>query len=171
MKPWGLTKGKHILITCQRDGGWSMDGQSIMPWLLRTIKSIRNYSDRPIRIRFHPGDKKVLDHKRALARYRLPGITISHYENILQDFIGCHAVISYNSSPAIAAAIEGVPVFLLDPARSQASPVAHHNLSDLENLQEFDREHWIHSMAQMHWTLDELKDGTAWRHLRQWAKK
>lgn len=171
VKPWSMSRGKHILITCQRDGGWSMDGQQLMPWLLRTIKEIRNNTDRPLRIRFHPGDKKILDHKRALARYRLPGVTVSHYDNILQDFISCHAVVSYNSSPAIAAAIEGIPVVVLDPERSQAAPVAHTSLSDLEKLREFDREKWLHSMAQMHWTLSELKDGTAWRHLRQWAKK
>ena len=171
LKPWNLKRGKHILICCQRDGGWSMDGQAIMPWLLKTIKAIRNHSDRPIRIRFHPGDKKILDHRRAIARYRLPGVTISHYENILQDFISCHAVINYNSSPAIAAAIEGVPIFVLDPSRSQAAPVAHHSLDNLEKIQEFDRDKWIQSMAQMHWTLTELKDGTAWRHLRKWAKK
>jgi hypothetical protein len=171
VKPWQQQKGKHILITCQRDGGWSMDGQSLMPWVLKTIKAIKNTTDRPIRIRFHPGDKKVLDHKRAIARYRLPGVSISHYDNILQDFINCHAVISYNSSPAIAAAIEGVPIFVLDPKRSQASEVAHTNLDDIENIQHFDRDNWLHSMAQMHWTLTELKDGTAWRHLRKWAKK
>jgi hypothetical protein len=148
-----------------------MDGQSLMPWVLKTIKAIKNTTDRPIRIRFHPGDKKVLDHKRAIARYRLPGVSISHYDNILQDFINCHAVISYNSSPAIAAAIEGVPIFVLDPKRSQASEVAHTNLDDIENIQHFDRDNWLHSMAQMHWTLTELKDGTAWRHLRKWAKK
>jgi hypothetical protein len=171
MKPWQTTRGKHILITCQRDGGWSMDGQPLMPWLLKTIKELRKHTDRPIKIRFHPGDKKVLDHKRAIARYRLPGVSISHYENMLQDFINCHAVISYNSSPGVAAAVEGVPVFVLDPARSQAAEVAHNDLSQIENIQEFDRDIWIQKMAQMHWTLDELKDGTAWRHLRQWAKK
>ena len=171
IKPWRLTKGKHVLICCQRDGGWSMDGQALMPWLLKTIKSIRNHTDRPIRIRFHPGDKKILEHKRMIARYRLPGVSISHYENILQDFISCHAVISYNSSPAIAAALDGTPVFVLDPDRSQASEVSHHDLAHLENLKEFERLPWAQKMAQMHWTLDELKDGTAWRHLRQWAKK
>jgi hypothetical protein len=171
IKPWRLSKGKHVLICCQRDGGWSMDGQPLMPWLLKTIKEIKNNTDRPIKIRFHPGDKKVLEHKRSIARYRLPGVTISHYDNILQDFIGCHAVISYNSSPAIAAAMDGTPVFVLDPNRSQAAEVSHHSLTDLENLQEFDRLPWAQKMAQMHWTLDELKDGTAWRHLRQWAKK
>ena len=78
---------------------------------------------------------------------------------------------NYNSSPAIAAAIEGVPAIVLDPARSQAAAVSHHKLTDIEHIQEFDRESWIQKMAQMHWTLDELKDGTAWRHLRKWAIK
>ena len=98
-------------------------------------------------------------------------VIISSNANILQDFKDAHAVINYNSSPAVAAAIEGVPTFVLDPERSQAAEVSHTSLEYLENIQEFDRTQWIKKMAQMHWTLDELKDGTAWRHLRQWAKK
>jgi len=58
---------------------------------------------------------------------------------------------------------------VLDPQRSQAADVAHHSLDQIEKLQDFDRELWIQRMAQMHWTLDELKDGTAWQHLRKWA--
>ena len=170
LKPYTIY-GKDILICCQRDGGWSMDGQPLMPWIVKTTQNIKKYTDRRIVIRFHPGDKKILDHKRALARYRLPNVIVSHTENILQDFATAHCVINYNSSPAVAAAIEGIPTIVLDPSRSQAAEVSHYNLSDIENLQQFDREPWIHKMAQMHWTLDELKDGTAWRHLRKWAKK
>jgi hypothetical protein len=106
-----------------------------------------------------------------LSRYRLPNVVVSQSASILQDFSTAHCVINYNSSPAVAAAIEGVPIIVLDPAKSQAAEVAHHKIADIEKLQEFDREPWIQKMAQMHWTLDELKDGTAWRHLRQWAKK
>ena len=170
LKPWKRS-GNEILICCQRDGGWSMDGQQLMPWLIKTVQNVKKYTDRPIRVRFHPGDKRVLEHKRALARFRLKDVKISHSDNIQLDFRAAHAVINYNSSPAVAAAIEGVPVFVLDPERSQASEVAHHSLKDLENIQTFDRYPWIQRMAQMHWTLDELKDGTAWRHLRQWAIK
>jgi len=165
------SKGKNILICCQRDGGWSMGSESLMPWLVKTITYIKKFSDRNIVIRFHPGDKKVLEHKRALARYRLQGVTITHSANILQDFETAYALISYNSSPGVAAAIQGIPVFVLDPLRSQAADVSHHDLKDLENIKDFDRELWIQKMAQMHWTLDELKDGTAWKHLRKWAKK
>ena len=170
LKPWRNT-GKDILICCQRDGGWSMGGKALMPWLVSTVQQIRKHSDRRIVVRFHPGDKNILNHKRMLARYRLPNVIVSHAENILQDFASTYCLINYNSSPAVAAAIEGVPTIVLDPTRSQAADVSHHSLADIEKLKEFDRESWIQKMAQMHWTLDELKDGTAWRHLRQWAKK
>lgn len=170
LKEW-KKDGKYILICCQRDGGWSMDGQQLMPWLIRTITQIQKVSDRPIMVRFHPGDKNQQTHKRSLARYRMRGVTISSSSNILQDFSMAHAVVNYNSSPAVAAAIEGIPTFVLDPSRSQARDVSHHNLENIENPKDFDRETWVHKMAQMHWSLDELKDGTAWKHLRKWAIK
>jgi hypothetical protein len=170
LKPW-KSKGNNILICCQRDGGWSMDSQPLIPWLIKTIQKIRKYTDRHIIIRFHPGDKGILRHKRMLARYRLPNVTVSHSEYLQEDFNKTHALVNYNSSPAVAAAIEGIPSFVLDPERSQAAAVSHHDLSQLENIKEFDRTLWIHKMAQMHWTLDELKDGSAWRHLRKWAIK
>lgn len=170
LKPQRKT-GNNILICCQRDGGWSMGGKSLMPWLIKTISYIKKYSDRPIVVRFHPGDKNTLAHKRAIASYRIKDVKISNKLNILQDFDDAHAVINYNSSPAVAAAIEGIPSFVLDPSNSQAAEVSHHDLKDLENIREFDRESWIIKIAQMHWSLDELKDGTAWQHLRNWAKK
>jgi hypothetical protein len=170
LKPYRKT-GDNILICCQRDGGWSMGGEALMPWLVRTVQQIRKHSDRRILVRFHPGDKNILNHKRMLARYRMPNVIISHAVNILEDFQHAHCVINLNSSPTVAAAIEGLPTIVLDSQRSQAAEVSHHSLSDIEKLTERDREHWIHKMAQMHWSLSELKDGTAWRHLRQWAIK
>jgi hypothetical protein len=163
--------GKYILICCQRDGGWSMDGKQVMPWLVQTIQTIRKVSDRHIIVRFHPGDKNKIQHVRSLVRYRLPGVSPSNSENLLMDLKNAHAVVNYNSSPTVVAAIEGVPIFVLDPERSQAKSVANTDLLEIETPKEFDREKWIQQMAQMHWTLSELKDGTAWRHLRQWAKK
>ena len=171
LKPRPVHQGGHILICCQRDGGWSMGNEALLPWLIKTITEIKKYSDRRIFVRFHPGDKKILDHKRALARYRLNNVLVSNTSNILMDFRQCHAVVNHNSSPGVVAAIEGIPSFITDPARSQAADVAHHSLKDIENIKEFDRETWIHKMAQMHWSLDELKDGTAWTHLRKWAVK
>lgn len=170
IKPWRKS-GESILVCCQRDGGWSMGGEALMPWLVRTIQQIRKHSDRKIVVRFHPGDKNQINHKRMLARYRLPNVIVTHSKNILQDFSTAYCVINLNSSPTVAAAIEGVPTIVLDPDKSQAAEVSHHSLAEINNLNEFDRESWLRKMAQMHWTLDELKDGTAWRHLRKWAIK
>lgn len=165
------TYGKYILICCQRDGGWSMGNNSLVPWLIRTITEIKKYSSRPIVVRFHPGDKNSLNHKISLSRYKFKDVIISQNENILEDFVSAYAVINFNSSPAVAAAIEGIPTFVLDPIHSQAAEVSHHSLNELEKIREFDRELWVQKMAQMHWNLQELKDGTAWQHLRKWAKK
>jgi len=93
LKPWKKS-GRDILICCQRDGGWSMGNEQLMPWLVRTVQRIRKQSDRKIVVRFHPGDKNILNHKRMLARYRLANVTVSHAENILQDFASAHCVIN-----------------------------------------------------------------------------
>tara|TARA_R110000851_G_scaffold68544_3_gene154075 strand:+ start:1142 stop:2077 length:936 start_codon:yes stop_codon:yes gene_type:complete len=171
VKDWKMNNGRDILICCQRDGGWSMDGQGVVSWLVKTIGEIRRYSDRPVTVRFHPGDKRVAGHIKQLAGYRIPKLKISYAQHITEDFETSYAVINYNSSPAIASVIEGLPTFVLDPDRSQANGVVHSSLSDLESPREFDRENWLHKLAQCHWTLDELKTGEAWRHLKRFAIK
>ncbi len=170
LKPWSTNK-EVILICCQRDGGWSMDGQQLMPWLVKTIMQIKKYSDRKIVVRFHPGDRNSSKHKSALLRYNLQNVFVTTNESILTDFKTAHVVVNYNSSPAGAAAIEGIPVFVLDLERSQAKDIANTDISKIENPVLYDRSVWIQKLAQMHWTSNELADGTAWRHLRQWATK
>jgi hypothetical protein len=96
---------------------------------------------------------------------------VSNADTIMQDMANAHCLVNHNSSPGVVAAIEGLPVFLTDAGRSQAKDVAHTNFADIENITKFDRQPWIEKMAMMHWTLDELKAGTAWKHLRQWAEK
>ena len=42
LKSWRLNqKEGHILICCQRDGGWSMDGRANQEWLREVIPAIR----------------------------------------------------------------------------------------------------------------------------------
>ena len=41
---------------------------------------------------------------------------------------------------------------------------------DLDNPQGYDRELWIRKIAQTHWTLDEVKQGLAWKHMRKYVK-
>ena len=163
--------GKNILICCQRDGGWSMDGEGVVTWLMKTISELRKYTDRPVVIRFHPGDKRVAGHIKQIAGYRIPKVSWSMADTIQEDFANSYAVINFNSSPAVASVIEGLPTFQLDAGRSQAKGVVHTSLAEIERPQEFARETWLQKLAQCHWTLEELKTGEAWAHLKKYAIK
>ncbi len=171
LKPW-KKYGDYILITCQRDGGWSMDGLKIINWLHPLLQNLRKFTDKRILVRFHPGDKKIDKHIQQLKAIGHKVEISSPTSSLLKDLHDACAVISYNSSPAVIAAIEGVPIFVIDPKRSQARDVANTNLKNIENPNfEFDREAWLRRLAMSHWTLDELRSGECWKHMREYAWK
>ena len=162
------TTGKHILICCQRNGGWSMGGLDVVEWLRYTIKRIRKFSDRPIVVRGHPGDKKAAAYLRI--KFKDKTIRLSTNDHILDDFKNCWAVVTYNSSPGVAAAIEGIPVFVTDPNPqvSQAFDIANTEIRKIERPRLPDRQQWIEKISMSHWNFEELKSGEAWRHMRQY---
>ena len=159
--------GKHILICLQRNGGWSMGGLDVMEWCNATIKRLKKHTDRPIVVRAHPGDKKAKQY----LKLNHPGVRISTNSHILQDFTNCWAVVTYNSSPSVAAGIEGIPVFVTDPTPqiSQAYDICNTNLKNIENPVLPDRQTWIEKIAMCHWNFEELRSGEAWRHIRQYV--
>lgn len=175
LRPW-RNQGSHILMCLQRDGGWSMNGCNVLDWALITAKHIRRYSDRPIRIRAHPGDRKakrycqeIMDHVR---RHAIGNVSLSDTGTPLtRDFKHCWAVINHNSSPAVAAAIEGIPVFVTDSDRSQAQAVSNTDISLMENPMLPDRESWIQRISQCHWSHADLSSGAAWQHMSQWVQQ
>jgi len=175
LQPWRQS-GNHILLCLQRDGGWSMAGWDVVDWAIKTIVEIRKYSNRPIRIRPHPGDKRAVKYCDRILKLcqgrRLTQIELSQSAaSLMQDFVDCWAVVNHNSSPGVAAAIEGIPVFLTDPERSQARDVATLSLNRMENPFMPDREAWAQRISQFHWSHDELRSGACWAHMKKWATK
>ena len=166
VKDWS-SKGKHILICLQRNGGWSMDGLDSIQWCTNTINQLRQHTDRKIIVRAHPGDNKTA----ARLRLNLTNVKISTSPNITDDLHKAWATITYNSSPGVASAIEGVPVFVTDPNPkvSQAYDIANTDLSQIETPRTFDREQWLNKLAMCHWKFSELANGTAWSHIRNYV--
>lgn len=168
--------GSHILMCLQRDGGWSMAGFNVVDWALITAKHIRRHSDRPIRIRAHPGDRKATKYCRSIindfARHGIRDVSISEPDTPLtRDFKHCWAVICHNSSPGVAAAMEGIPVFVTDPERSQAREVANTDIGRIEQPDLPSRDRWIERISQCHWSHEDLSAGLAWQHMRKWATR
>lgn len=166
LKDWRTT-GEHILLACQRNGGWSMDTYAVTDWVANTVKELRQYTDRPIVVRGHPGDKDAM---RYLSQ---KGVDwhLSKKDKIIDDFKNAWATITYNSSPGVASAIEGIPVFVTDPTPqvSQAFDVANTNLADIENPKTFERQQWVEALSMSHWKFEELSDGSAWSHMKNYV--
>jgi hypothetical protein len=160
--PW--RQGTDILICLQRDGGWSMDGLPVIDWLHATIERIMAVTDRPIVIRAHPGSLKVVPE----IRRRWPTIAISDRADIRQDLDRAWCAVTYNSSPAVASILWGVPAFVTDPdgRRSQASGYADTDIAGIERPQMPDRQAFYHRLAQCHFATDQLETGDAWRFMR-----
>ena len=168
LAPWRST-GSHILMCLQRPMGWSMRGRNLFEWLDTTFAEIRRHTDRPVRLRWHPGDWKNFPKGLDLTSH---GVTLSDPEiHIRDDLKNCWAVVCHNSTPSAVAVIEGVPVFITDdPGYCQAGDVANTDFSRIEDPWMPDREAWIRRIAQCHWNFEDLRSGRCWAHMRQWVK-
>jgi hypothetical protein len=169
LKPW-RTNGSHILITLQRPLGWSMRGFNLMKWLENTFREIRKYSDRPIIIRWHPGDWKSYPVYEALLKQY--NATISPQErHITEDLVNCWALVCHNSTPSSVASIEGIPAFITDdPGYCQAGDIANLDFSKLETPIMPDRLEWIKKLSQCHWSFDDTRSGRCWAHMRNYVR-
>ena len=165
------TTGDHILICLQRNGGWSMGSYSVTDWAESVIRQLRQYTNRPIVLRAHPGDQqsKIYLKKLTTLSQELQ-FNFSSNTDIRTDLVNCWAVVNHNSSPAVAAAIEGIPVFVTDPVRSQCRAIANTDLSQIQQPQMPDRTVWLQQLAMSHWKFDELRSGLAWAHMRKFVR-
>jgi hypothetical protein len=175
LQPW-RTQGNHLLVCLQRNGGWSMNGVNIVEWAMQTIRTLRQYSTRPIRVRPHPGDKGAgADCERIIKLCAIAGLDQIELSRpgseLVSDLHNCWAVINHNSSPAVGAAIEGIPVFVTDLVNSQCADIANSDLKNIENPDMPDRQAWVERLAQFHWCHEEIVNGACWQHMKKWAIK
>lgn len=167
LKPY-RTNGNHILLCLQRNGGWSMGGINVLDWAAHVILELRNYTDREIVIRPHPGDKAARSYIGNIGNNPLlKNVRISSPAASLKDDLkNCWAAVNYNSSPVVGAAIEGVPIFVTDVNRSQCREIANTDLSQIENPWLPDRLPWVQRLCMFHWKFSELRSGECWSHMR-----
>lgn len=162
MKPDRTVDG-NVLICMQRDGGFAMKSLDPITWLENKIEEVRQYTKRPIVIRPHPG-KFDMSH---FTRFQNPkrNITVTHPEHskLIDNLKWAHSAVFFNSSASVAAALEGVPVFVDDPS-AVTWTVANHNVSDIESPKTFDKSQWINDLAAAHWSDAEGSGGKIYQH-------
>jgi len=166
LKPWRTT-GNHILILCQRPKGFNMFTDQDV-WLEKTIDKIRKLTHRPIVVRMHPGDGSRFKQIEKIQKRHGNTVTIDQHENIRDALQNCWCTVGINSTPNVVAALEGVPGYVEDPRHSWAADVAFSDLPYINNPPLPDRSEWVHRIANIHWSNQEVISGKLWSSIKHY---
>jgi hypothetical protein len=146
-----------------------MFGNDQEQWLDKMIDKIRKYEPkRPILVRMHPGDGSRFKQIEKIQKRYGKRILVSDKDNIRDDLVNCWCTVGYNSTPNVVAAIEGVPGYIEDPRHSWAADVAFTDIGQILNPPMPDRSEWIHKIANIHWSNDEVRAGQLWAAIKSY---
>jgi hypothetical protein len=147
-----------VLVALQRPDSNQWAGQpALEQWCQGVIDQLQQHTTRRIVIRPHP---------RFPFKHKYPGVVAQDPEKIahsyddydfLQQLEHAWAVVNWNSSPGVVAALNGIPVFV--GTSSLAADVGNLDLSRIENPNLPDREQWVNDLAWTEWTVSDLRQG------------
>ena len=138
LKPW-KDNGDYILIIAPSH--FQIWYHNIGSWVDDTIKTLKQYTDRPIKVR----DKNS----------SIP---------LKEDIQNAYAVIAHNSAVVVDAVLNGVPVFC-DKINMGVS-IGLTDFSKIEQPIKPARINWIYSLLANQFTMSEIRNGTAWRKVQ-----
>ena len=164
VKPYN-GKGDYILITCNRGSeGYSAEKKNATEYAIETIEEIRQYSKRPIIVRFHRvlSDTQEQDFK-VLSKYieDKQDITIQskandNYPDIIPVIQNAYAVCTWSSSSAAPAICEGKPLYV----KSKNCFFYNMNSGDIKDIEDpkikDNRQEWFLYYAATHHSLQNL---------------
>lgn len=137
--------GKHILICPNSAIYFQLHGLDVDVWLHEVTETLRQYTDRPIRVRWKT------------QRAEIP---------IDQDLVRAWAVVVFSSAAALDALIAGVPIFTLAPFAASVR-MGLTDLSQIESpLRPPGRDGFLSNLCANQWTIQEILRGDAWRALQ-----
>lgn len=142
VKPWRVA-GEHILVCPNRSFG--MPGM-VMPvdWVKDVTARLRRFTQRPIRVRPHPGNE-------------LPKVPLE------ADLASCWAVVIWSSSVGVEALVRGIPVHCEAPywiCKEATRPI-----KAIDQPCNIDPMPALHAMAWAQWHVDKISSGAAFAHL------
>ena len=174
LKPAQANAEGHILICMQRDGGFAMKTMQPMAWLAEKISQIRQVTNKTIFIRPHPGDYRAsdFDSYRRTKYFQKMNVHVLDCVNtsLLNNLAGAHSAVFFNSSASVAAVLQGIPVFV-DDQSCVSWQVANHDINNIENPKQFEREQWLYDLASAHWSDEDGRTGRIYQKFLPFIKK
>jgi hypothetical protein len=162
--------GDHILILMQNPGDASLRGADIFEWTENTVIELQKHTDRPIRIRPHPLPNK--QNKLLQLKQKLKNVTFvenklpNNLRPLQADFENCWCVVTYSSGSSVDAVMAGIPNIACDPG-NMAWPISSTNLDMIEQPYTGDTTLWEQRISHCQFSVEELRNGTCWNHVRQ----
>ncbi len=147
IEPWRKS-GKDIIVCPPTD--YFSQAHDCADWLDTTLERLAKVTDRPVTIREKPK----------------PGTTAIPLKTALKS---AHALVTHSSNVAIEAACLGTPVFV-NPA-SAAAPIGRTDLEAIEEPVYPDRQPWLAHLAYNQFSIEEIRDGEAWRLLLEMEER
>lgn len=168
LKPW--TKGEHIIVTTQNSNSAAWPNIKPEDWCRKILQWLRQHTDRKIYLRPHP--RHMVNLNRMTKEF--VNVEVSNpkstgnkdevdFKALLQN---AHAVVNYNSNPAIESVMAGVPVFV--DKTSLCYEVGNKIYAkNVENPDTPDRQHWLQKISYCEWFVDEIEQGMPWKRLKE----
>lgn len=145
IQPWKKS-GRHILVVAQSQTHMKVVARQSPDWWRGALHTLRAHTDREIVVRGWRSNKIAL---------------ASTLREALND---CWALVTWSSAAANEAVLAGVPVFACGPCA--ASGMGLSDLTKIEHpLYPDGRAAWAAALAGRQWSVQEFRDGTAWRAL------
>lgn len=154
---WKKDDGYILFCTQHHTSNQWKDCPDISEYVIKTIKKIREFTDRKIILRPHPRNRinqSLINNFKNVEYKMSKNIDGSEefYEVLKRTFI----TVNYSSSPGIESIIKGVPA-IVSPL-SLAYPMTS-TFEDIEVPNYPDRSKWLDFICHTEWSLDELVTG------------
>ncbi len=149
IKPWrSLRLGADVLVVPQSDNFMKSTLGRTDNWGADMVKTLQAWGVEHVRMRPWQSDKIKLG------------------KALLDDLPNLRLLITWSSASAITALLEGVPAISESgAARTLTGPLTVDSVRDPPRPSIEDRLQFAEVLADNQFTLEEFRDGTAWRHL------
>lgn len=159
LKPWRGHDGDYVLVMGQVEGDASLANVRINDWY-RTVALKLKHAGIPAYFRNHPLNM----HRPTIPN--LPSISPDiSLEDSMRDAMW---VVTYNSNSGVDAMMAGIPAVSCDEG-SMIWNIGGRN--PVLRPQMLDRTQWARNLAFCQWSLDEIRKGIAWDHLKVGMEK
>ena len=160
-----------ILLVCNRGKeGYGGGGKPAHIWAKETIEELSKHTKRNFIVRFHSANSNDKSgNVREFLKYSFDNVEIQNpdreYPNLLETIRRSYAVVTFASSAAAPAIIEGRHLFVTSPTCFFYEDRSG-ELSDIENPKQIDRDNFYKRYSHSHWNILDLRSGDFWRHVK-----